>query len=152
MVLSSPTCGHITSPSGSFLFDQTPQKSIQDVSFFSGYPGTVLRGWRKKKHVFYSFTNCLCLFIRSENFANDHLASLLIASCSPSFFISCRLWHFHMLTLCYFWKLQQRGQCRQRIMRLAISSSVNIQTILLMKPSYPLLRSHCRILCHVASL
>lgn len=34
--------------------------------------------------------------------ANDCLASLLIASCSRSFVISCRLWHFHMLTLCYF--------------------------------------------------
>lgn len=35
MVLSSSTCGHVISPSGSFLFDQTLKKSIQVFLFLA---------------------------------------------------------------------------------------------------------------------
>lgn len=49
------------------------------------------------------FASVCSYLVKTLLFANDCLASLLIASCRRSFVISCRLWHFHKLTLCAFY-------------------------------------------------
>lgn len=86
------------------LFICPDTTDINSSFSFSCFPGTVLTGKRRKETWFYSDTtiDCLCLFCSWKlcQFANNSLASLLIASCHLSFFISCRLWHFHKLILC----------------------------------------------------
>lgn len=100
MHLSSTTCGHIISPSGSFLFDQTPQKF--KFSFFLAFQEQFWQAKGKRNTVLqlHWITSVCSYLVRTLQFANDSLASLLIASCSLSFVISCRLWHFHKLALC----------------------------------------------------
>lgn len=84
---SLSTCGHIISPSASS--DKT-----------SGFSFSLLlsrNSYNKKLHQIVSVCSCL---VKTLLFTNDSLASSLIASCSLSFVISCRLWHFHKLSSC----------------------------------------------------
>ena len=150
--MSFTTCGHRISSSGSFLYDETAEKSSQ-VSPPPCFPGAVLTGG---KCCFTRFFPVRSYLVKTSLFANDSLASLLIAFCSLSFVIICHLWHFHKLTLFTISSSRKKDkydckeQFRQHIMTTAFKASETIQMFILIKWSLCLLRTHMT-LCHIGS-